>query len=83
VEVVCLQVKYVVSVLKGICTFNYVDAASIFAIDNPTHPRRQMAAPHKPVCRQVAKILSAGQKETGKTEIFERRQIIHTPKKPI
>jgi hypothetical protein len=31
----------------------------------------------------LAKILSAGQKETGMTGIFERRQIINTPKKPL
>jgi len=31
----------------------------------------------------LAKFLSAGQKKTAMLGIFERRQIINTPKKPI
>jgi hypothetical protein len=31
----------------------------------------------------LAKFLSAGQKETGMPGIFERRQIINTPKNPL
>jgi hypothetical protein len=31
----------------------------------------------------LAKFLSAGQKETGMTGMFERRQIINAPQKPL
>jgi hypothetical protein len=39
--------------------------------------------PGKKFAGALAKILSAGQKETAMTGIFERRQIINTPKKPL
>jgi hypothetical protein len=46
-------------------------------------PSMAQKQPGKKFAGALAKILSAGQKETAMTGIFERRQIINTPKKPL
>ena len=80
-SLVCKSNKPLPFLMDALRLLNFADAVSAFAVDNPAPRSSKRPAPHGPVfASSLAKIFSAGQKETGRTAGLERRQIIDTPK---